>query len=218
MLLERVTCHLRHPSSIPTNHPPDPLQSPPQKQVPSLTSLDIQSAPLKAVLINSSAVIAVVISGILGFYLSNLYRPKLPHHDHDHDAEIEISTLGQIFGWGCAVLYLGSRIPQVVKNFRRKSTEGLSLLFFLFACLGNITYVLSIVSASLDPRYLLVNLSWLAGSAGTLLLDGLVPTLSRIPYPLPRIPYPCSLPKATCTPTLGCWNVLMVVVYAILHV
>jgi hypothetical protein len=43
--------------------------------------------------------------------------------------------------------------------------------------LGNITYVLSIISASLDARYLLVNLSWLAGSAGTLLLDALV--LSR---------------------------------------
>jgi solute carrier family 66 (lysosomal lysine-arginine transporter), member 1 len=115
-----------------------------------------------------------VISGVLGFYLSHLYKPSVPHDSPDHE-EIEISTLGQIFGWGCAVLYLGSRIPQVVKNFRRKSTEGLSLLFFLFACLGNITYVLSIVSASLEPRYLLVNLSWLAGSAGTLLLDALVP-------------------------------------------
>jgi solute carrier family 66 (lysosomal lysine-arginine transporter), member 1 len=117
--------------------------------------------------------LAVVISGILGFYLSQLYKPSTPH-DSPKDPEIEISTLGQIFGWGCAVLYLGSRVPQVVKNFRRKSTEGLSLLFFLFACLGNITYVLSIVSLSLDRRYILVNLSWLAGSAGTLVLDGLV--------------------------------------------
>jgi len=133
------------------------------------------------VLINSSAVIAVVVSGILGFYLSNLYRPSPPHDDNPDDSQIEISLLGQIFGWGCAVLYLGSRIPQVVKNFRRQSTEGLSLLFFLFACLGNITYVLSIISLSLEPRYLLVNLSWLAGSAGTLMLDALVrPLLWRV--------------------------------------
>jgi solute carrier family 66 (lysosomal lysine-arginine transporter), member 1 len=128
------------------------------------------------VLINSSAVFAVITSGILGFYLSHLYRPNLPRHPADPPSspDIEISTLGQIFGWACAVLYLGSRIPQVVKNFQRKSTEGLSLLFFLFACLGNMTYVLSILAASLDARYLLANLSWLAGSAGTLLLDGLV--------------------------------------------
>lgn len=117
--------------------------------------------------------LAVVISGILGFYLSRMYGPSVPH-DSPEDGIIEISPLGQIFGWGCAILYLGSRIPQVAKNFRRKSTEGLSLLFFLFACLGNITYVLSILSASLDPMYILANLSWLAGSAGTLMLDGLV--------------------------------------------
>jgi solute carrier family 66 (lysosomal lysine-arginine transporter), member 1 len=116
----------------------------------------------------------VVASGTIGFYLSRLYSSSIPHDSPD-DKEIEISTLGQIFGWGCAVFYIGSRIPQVVKNFRRKSTEGLSFLFFLFACLGNITYVLSIISASLDPRYLLVNLSWLAGSVGTLFLDALVP-------------------------------------------
>jgi len=114
-----------------------------------------------------------VVSGILGFYLSRLYSPSLPN-DSPEDVVLEFSTLGQIFGWGCAVLYLGSRIPQVVKNFRRKSTEGLSLLFFLFACLGNITYVLSIVSLSLDSWYLLINLSWLAGSVGTLMLDALV--------------------------------------------
>jgi len=117
--------------------------------------------------------VAVVLAGLFGYYLSSLYRPSVPHDTPD-EGEIEISPLGQVFGWGCAALYLGSRIPQVVKNFRRKSTEGLSLLFFLFACLGNITYVLSIVSLSLDLRYLFVNLSWLAGSAGTLLLDGLV--------------------------------------------
>src|SRR5277367_5119237 len=117
---------------------------------------------------------AVVVSGILGFYLSNLYRPSPPHDDNPDDSQIEISTLGQIFGWGCAVLYLGSRIPQVVKNFQRKSTDGLSLLFFLFACLGNITYVLSILSLSLDARYLFLNLSWLVGSAWTLMVDALV--------------------------------------------
>jgi solute carrier family 66 (lysosomal lysine-arginine transporter), member 1 len=114
----------------------------------------------------------VIASGVLGFYLSTLYSHEKPPHDGPEI--IEISTLGQVFGWGCAVLYLGSRIPQLVKNFRRQSTEGLSLLFFLFSCLGNVTYVLSILSLSLEPRFFFINLSWLAGSGGTLLLDALV--------------------------------------------
>jgi solute carrier family 66 (lysosomal lysine-arginine transporter), member 1 len=62
------------------------------------------------------------------------------------------------------------------------------MLFFLFACIGNMTYVLSIFAyeahcegkhgkcrsgeaASLYGRYIAVNASWLAGSLGTLLLD-----------------------------------------------
>ena len=69
------------------------------------------------------------------------------------------------------------------------------MLFFLFACVGNLTYVLSIFAyepvcariATFDDdtiggcgqgewrseygRYVLVNTSWLIGSGGTLLLD-----------------------------------------------
>jgi hypothetical protein len=62
------------------------------------------------------------------------------------------------------------------------------MLFFLFACVGNLTYVLSIFAyephcsgkhgkcvdgeaASIYGQYILVNASWLAGSMGTLFLD-----------------------------------------------
>ena len=63
------------------------------------------------------------------------------------------------------------------------------MLFFLFACIGNLTYVLSILAY--NPvcrhkrcvegeargtylRYIAVNASWLLGSFGTLLLDAFV--------------------------------------------
>ena len=67
------------------------------------------------------------------------------------------------------------------------------MLFFLFACVGNLTYVMSIflyepACAGLQgmskvggctneewnsqySKYILVNLSWLLGSGGTLFLD-----------------------------------------------
>ena len=98
-----------------------------------------------------------------------------------------MSFWGQIFGYLCAALYLGSRLPQLLLNYRRKSTDGVSMLFFLFACLGNATYVLSILAyeaecageAGCDVagaywRYLLVNMSWIVGSAGTLVLDAAI--------------------------------------------
>jgi len=38
------------------------------------------------------------------------------------------------------VLYLGARLPQIAKNYREKSCEGLSLLFFILSVIGNLTY------------------------------------------------------------------------------
>ncbi|KAI0971879.1 PQ loop repeat-domain-containing protein [Xylaria arbuscula] len=132
---------------------------------------------------NTVSVLMVCAAGILGWFLSRGYaKPARPADD----AFPVLDLWGQIFGWLCAVLYLGSRLPQLLLNFRRKSTEGVSILFFLFACLGNLTYVLSIFAydpacreAKCRPgeagqvygRYLLVNASWIAGSFGTLLLD-----------------------------------------------
>lgn len=155
---------------------------------------------LQAILFNSTAILLVIIAGIAGYYLSP--SPK-PHNSNDKhtDADDQASTLhmnlwGQIFGYFCAVLYLGSRVPQILLNRRRQSTEGLNALFFLFACLGNLTFVLSIFAfepicskrshnghwrernhckpgqaSEIYARYILVNLSWLIGSAGTLVLD-----------------------------------------------
>lgn len=46
----------------------------------------------------------------------------------------------EILGYVSAVAYLGARIPQILKNQRERSCDGLSLLFFLLSLLGNATY------------------------------------------------------------------------------
>ncbi|KAF2431870.1 PQ-loop-domain-containing protein [Tothia fuscella] len=153
-----------------------------------------QRTLLQSFLFNSSAVVIVCAAGVAGWYLSS-QNPSSHHHGHGNDKSnptdaLEFNTLGQVFGYICAALYLGSRIPQLLLNYRRKGTEGISMLFFLFACIGNLTYVLSIFAY--DPskacgrgarhcrqgeegrvyrRYIAVNFSWLLGSFGTLFLD-----------------------------------------------
>lgn len=177
---------------------------------------------LKATIFNTTALLVVCAAGALGWYISSRASSHSPYSDddqgcegidftnqlEDEDAatgggkELHLDLYGQIFGYLCAVLYLGSRIPQLLLNYKRKSTEGVSMLFFLFACVGNATYVGSILAyepacASLESvggkrdgdggwgcgegewgrqygRYVLVNTSWLIGSAGTLLLDLLI--------------------------------------------
>lgn len=142
---------------------------------------------LQSVLLNLSAVALVCVAGILGWYVSRSAPAKHEKHKTHHNDTLSFDTLGQVFGYLCAVLYLGSRLPQILLNYKRKSTDGVSFLFFLFACIGNLTYVLSILAYSpvcertrhckdgelgkLYGRYILVNLSWLIGSFGTLFLD-----------------------------------------------
>lgn len=55
-------------------------------------------------------------------------------------------TLGRIFSWMSTALYLGSRLPQIYKNYARKSTAGLSPSLFIAAFFGNFFYSSSILT------------------------------------------------------------------------
>ncbi|MEE6501129.1 hypothetical protein FKM82_004074 [Ascaphus truei] len=83
---------------------------------------------------------------------------------------------GFICGYVSAIFYLGSRFPQLYKNFQRKSTEGTSYLLFASAMLGNFTYGLSLVLklptvGFHKNMYVVHHLPWMIGSFGVLLLD-----------------------------------------------
>ena len=49
-------------------------------------------------------------------------------------------TVGLVLGWLSACIYLNSRIPQIIKNYKRESTKGLSRTMFVNAIMGNLTY------------------------------------------------------------------------------
>lgn len=48
----------------------------------------------------------------------------------------------QILGWLSAVLYVGSRLPQLIKNWKQQSTEGLSSGMFICAVFGNFFFAM----------------------------------------------------------------------------
>ncbi|KAF2826735.1 PQ loop repeat protein [Ophiobolus disseminans] len=166
--------------------PVTPLHDDPTHKTPPRPQ-PMQST-VRTVVFNLGTIILVIAAGIFGWWLSASRAP--PHddtHDPSSDSTLHFNFWGQISGYVCAALYLGSRVPQLLLNYRRKSTEGISMLFFLFACLGNLTYVLSILvykprcgsdgicgdeeGRRVYGKYVAVNASWLLGSFGTLLLD-----------------------------------------------
>ncbi len=93
----------------------------------------------------------------LCIYLLHLLPPLLPHSGPEAPKNkpraITVSRLsiagrqliGTCLGWGMCALYMGGRVPQLHKNWRRGSTEGVSAIMFIFAVAGNATYLASIL-------------------------------------------------------------------------
>lgn len=76
--------------------------------------------------------------------------------------------IGLFLSWICAILYLSSRIPQIILNYKRKSCDGLSLIMFMCAFMGNFTYASSLLLSQID---IIGSLPFLAGSLGTCFQD-----------------------------------------------
>ncbi|KAG5647240.1 hypothetical protein DXG03_000775 [Asterophora parasitica] len=136
-----------------------------------------------------SMALHVSTAGVAGLNLETLHEGRL--FDSETTARVDLPLyeaimteplneriIGRIFAWLCTTLYLTSRLPQIWKNFVRKSVAGLSMYLFVFAFLGNVFYVASILSSPnmrLPPvesaAFINESIPYLLGSAGTLLFD-----------------------------------------------
>jgi uncharacterized protein with PQ loop repeat len=70
------------------------------------------------------------------------------HPDHyDHTTKTpNLAAAGTVLSWLSTLLYLGSRLPQLYKNWARKSTAGLSAHLFIAAFFGNLFYSTSMLT------------------------------------------------------------------------
>lgn len=95
-----------------------------------------------------------------------------PPPDPPNDTADSMEFIGRVFAWICCGFYLSSRIPQILENHRRKSTQGINIALFTFALCGNLFYTMGILTNPLahDPferrEFLLNAFPYLLGSAG----------------------------------------------------
>ncbi|KAI9754713.1 MAG: hypothetical protein M1815_005473 [Lichina confinis] len=127
---------------------------------------------IRAAVKHTASLLFVCVAGAVGWLLAWQAGAWAPTDQPSSDGSgVNISAGPQVLGYISAVSYLGARIPQIIKNYREQSCEGLSLLFFILSLFGNITYGASILLHSLDKDYLIVSLPWLLGSFGTMAED-----------------------------------------------
>jgi len=55
-------------------------------------------------------------------------------------------TAGYVVGLMSTVFYLGSRLPQIIMNFKRGKTDGVHPITFLLAVVANFAYAFSVSS------------------------------------------------------------------------
>ncbi|KAK5747423.1 hypothetical protein LTR17_000064 [Elasticomyces elasticus] len=124
---------------------------------------------------NTLSVFLILAVGTAGWAIAYKTGAWRPQSTGRHEETDEGTPLGaSILGYASAVCYLGARIPQILKNQRERSCEGLSLLFFVLSVVGNATYGAGILFHSLEKTYVLTNLPWLIGSLGTMVEDGVI--------------------------------------------
>ncbi|KAL6248417.1 hypothetical protein RBB50_004672 [Rhinocladiella similis] len=68
------------------------------------------------------------------------------HGLHLFRIETPLEVAGTVLSWCSTVLYLGSRLPQLYKNWKLQSTAGLSPLLFFAAFCGNFFYSTSLLT------------------------------------------------------------------------
>ncbi|KAJ0933193.1 hypothetical protein HanPSC8_Chr04g0182131 [Helianthus annuus] len=89
---------------------------------------------------------------------------------------IDSIGIGTFLGWGMAAIYMGGRLPQILLNFRRGHVQGLNPLMFVFALVGNATYVASILVSSMEWSKIQPNLPWVVEASGCIMLDTFILT------------------------------------------
>ncbi|KAL3417214.1 hypothetical protein PVAG01_11214 [Phlyctema vagabunda] len=134
--------------------------------------IEEESSTREAWIKNSLSILGVIALGVVGWgiaWQTEVWKPT-PEHGNNPEAT-EVAFGAQFLGYVSALCYLGARLPQIWKNHKERSVDGLSILFFLLSTMGNITYGAGILFHSQDKEYLITNLPWLIGSIGTIFED-----------------------------------------------
>lgn len=103
----------------------------------------------------------------------SLLSTKSPSCENKPYKSTVIRVFGAMFSWFSGVMYVFSRLPQILRNYQRQSVEGLAVIMFVITVLGNLFYGLSIIFRwpKIDSHFFEATLPYIIGSCGTVVFD-----------------------------------------------
>jgi uncharacterized protein with PQ loop repeat len=102
---------------------------------------------------------------------------SLPHCEFKPQLENWLLTFGDVCAWISGILYFIARIPQIIRNYRRKTVKGLSMSMFVFMNLANIcygVYMLILIKDFRSEKFIRADFPFLLGSLGTVITNTFV--------------------------------------------
>jgi uncharacterized protein with PQ loop repeat len=82
--------------------------------------------------------------------------------------------MADIFGWAALSLFVLSRIPQILLNYTRKTTHGLSMSSFVLINISNYVSLASILVDVYTYDDVLANIQWIISPFMTTILDVII--------------------------------------------
>lgn len=122
----------------------------------------------------SKTEMASIIFFTLVLILFKIILLYLPHNSNNSH------LVADIIAWFSTFIFMVSRIPQLLLNYRRKSVVGLSLISFIIIIFANWFFVASILIKLVDIQkekyiyFIINNLQWIIGGLITTLSDILI--------------------------------------------
>jgi len=102
---------------------------------------------------------------------------SLPHCELKPDLENWLKIFGDVCAWVSGVLYFVARVPQIYRNYFRKTVDGLSISMFMFMNLANIcygAYMLILIKDFHSSKFIISDFPFILGSLGAVITNTMV--------------------------------------------
>ena len=117
------------------------------------------------------SIYSVLILDIIASIMITIYSNTNQNWVLDSNSLLNNQQIGTMLGWFTIIFYLVGRLIQIISLYKNKNSEGVSKMMYIFTIAGNISYLSSILTYSLEPEYIQIIVPWIVLVCVTVTMD-----------------------------------------------